>query len=97
MQKFHENRFISVAVPHKNSHKRGRISVMVGDKENFIESKIVEREILHSKCSGGGGSRHLSVRLKTPWKVTGRRGGCCKLPIDPPCLLVRFPLCLIYT
>ena len=51
MQKFHENRFISVAVPHKNSHKRGRISVTVGDRENFMESKIVEREILHLECT----------------------------------------------
>ena len=28
----------------------GRNSVTVGDTENFIEKKIVEREILHLEC-----------------------------------------------
>ena len=36
------------ATQSRDSHKRGRISVTVGDKETFIESKIVDHEILHS-------------------------------------------------
>ena len=31
----------------ESSDKRGRISVTVGDRENFIENEIVERKILH--------------------------------------------------
>ena len=31
----------------KSSDKWGCISVTVGDRENFIESEIVERKILH--------------------------------------------------
>ncbi len=49
--KFHENRFISVAVPHKSSHKRGRIFVTVRDRENVMKSEIVERKILYLKCT----------------------------------------------
>ena len=34
----------------KSYDKLGHNSVTVGDTENFIDSKIVEREILHLKC-----------------------------------------------
>ena len=42
--------------------KLGHNSVTVGDTENFIESKIVEREIPHLKCD-------LKIPLKPRFEV----------------------------
>ena len=34
------------ATQSRDSHKRGRISVTVGDRENFMEDKVVDRKIV---------------------------------------------------
>ena len=46
----------------KSYDKLGHNSVTVGDTENFIESKIVEREIPHLECG-------LKIVLKSRFQV----------------------------
>ena len=70
----------------KSYDKRGRNSVTVGDTENFIDSKIVEREILQMK---GGLRFELGSRFEMVFG--GRSCFTIWAEVVLPCVFPRPP------